>query len=320
MFFRQLEYLLALAEHQNFSRAAAHCNVSQPTLSNAIRQLEIELGSTIVLRHQRFQGLTPEGQRILEWSKRILSDRNSMRQDLSILKKELTGRLRLGVMPTSTPILPYINKKFLDAHPKSRIDVRFLGNEELRIKLMSFDIDAGVTYIDQPQPAPLLSMPLYKEHLSLLIPQAVGVSGASEMTWGEAAKLKLCLLPTHMHERQVIDAAFASVGEAPTPQIESDSIVNLAFHTMFSGFATIVPSHFELVAGGFPGARVIRLVNPEVTRHVGLVYVDGDPMLPMARALLAILKPLSATDSPMAWYRPEEEPARRSGAVRPRER
>ena len=301
MFLRQLEYLVALAQEKHFGRAALHCNVSQPSLSNAIKQLEVELSTPIVLRQKRFQGFSPEGQRIVEWSKRILADRDGMLQELSILRKSLTGRLRLGAMPTSTPVLPYINRRFLDVHPGVRMDVSFLGLEEMRLKLINFELDAGITYIDQKQPASLISFPLYKEHLSLLVPKDSRFVGQSRMTWAEAAELNLCLLPPHMHERQIIDSVFASVGKTPTPQIESDSIVNLAFHTMYSGAITIVPSHFSLVVGGFPGTRIVKLVNPSVVREVGLIWVDGDPLLPMANALLATLKALCASGELASW-------------------
>jgi DNA-binding transcriptional LysR family regulator len=294
MFLRQLEYLVALAQEQHFTRAAQHCNVSQPSLSNAIKQLERELGTPIVLRHQRFQGFTAEGARIIEWSKRILADRDAMLQELSVLKKNLSGRLRLGAMPTSSPILPFINRKFLALYPGVQIEVSFLGLEELRVKLTNFDLDVGITYIDQKQPVPLVSLPLYKEHLSLLVPDKGRFRTAAEITWSEAAELPLCLLSSNMHERTIIDSAFASVGKAPTPQIESDSIVNLAFHTMTDGGVTIVPSHFDLVIGAFPGTRIVRLVQPEVVREVGLIWVDGDPMLPMAKAMLGLLKSLTS--------------------------
>jgi DNA-binding transcriptional LysR family regulator len=293
MFLRQLEYLVALAQEQHFTRAAQHCNVSQPSLSNAIKQLERELGTPIVLRHQRFQGFTAEGARIIEWSKRILADRDAMLQELSVLKRNLSGRLRLGAMPTSSPILPFINRRFLELHPGVQIEVSFLGLEELRVKLTNFDLDVGITYIDQKQPVPLVSLPLYKEHLSLLVPDTGAFRDATQMSWAEAAELPLCLLSPNMHERTIIDTAFASVGKAPKPQIESDSIVNLAFHTMTAGGVTIVPSHFDLVIGAFPGTRILRLVQPEVVREVGLIWVEGDPMLPMAKAMLGLLKSLT---------------------------
>jgi DNA-binding transcriptional LysR family regulator len=292
MFLRQLEYLVALAQEQHFSRAARHCNVSQPTLSNAIKQLEAEFGTPIVLRHQRFQGFTAEGSRVVEWSKRILADRDAMLQELSVLKKTLSGRIRLGAMPTSSPVLPHINGFFLKRHPGVQVDVSFLGLDELRVKLINFELDVGITYIDQKQPPPLTSCRLYDEHLSLLVPDDARFP-AGTTTWSTAASLPLCLLAPHMHERQIIDAAFASVGKTAMPLIESDSIVNLAFHTMLGGVVTVVPSHFELVIGGFPGTRIVKLVEPKVVREVGLIWVDGDPMLPMAKAMLDAVKAIA---------------------------
>jgi DNA-binding transcriptional LysR family regulator len=289
MFLRQLEYLVTLAQEQHFSRAARHCNVSQPSLSNAIKQLETEFGTPIVLRHQRFQGFTAEGSRVVEWSKRILADRDAMLQELSMLKKTLSGRLRLGAMPTSSPVLPQINRHFIELHPGVQVEVSFLGLEEMRVKLINFELDVGVTYIDQKQPAPLTSFPMYTEHLSLLVPNDPRFPSAT-MTWSAAADLPLCLLPPHMHERQIIDAAFAAVGKKPSPAIVSDSIVNLAFHTMLGGMVTIVPNHFETVIGAFPGTRLVDLVKPEVVRQVGLIWVEGNPMLPMARAMLVSVK------------------------------
>jgi DNA-binding transcriptional LysR family regulator len=266
VFLRQLEYLVALAQEQHFTRAAQHCNVSQPSLSNAIKQLERELGTPVVLRHQRFQGFTAEGARIIEWSKRILADR----------------------------------------HPGVQVEVSFLGLEEMRVKLTNFELDVGITYIDQKQPVPLVSLPLYKEHLSLLVPDRPGAAAPSQMTWSAAAALPLCLLSANMHERTIIDSAFASVGKSPVPLIESDSIVNLAFHTMASGMVTVVPSHFDLVIGAFPGTRVIRLVEPEVIREVGLIWVGGDPILPMAKAMLGLLKSLSGHGEIASWLTARE--------------
>jgi len=294
MFLRQLEYLVALSHEHHFSRAAQHCNVSQPTLSNAIKQLEAELGTPIVMRHQRFQGFTAEGRRVVEWSKRMLADRNGMLQELSVLRKNLTGRLRLGAMPTSSPVLPFINQRFLAQHPGVKMEVSFLGLEQMRVQLTNFDLDVGITYIDQMHPVPLVSFPLYKESLSLLVPDDQRFPKMESMNWAEASELPLGLLPPGMHERQIIDSAFAAAGKTASPRVESDSLVNLAFHTMLNGVATIVPSHFDRVIGAFPGTRVIRLVEPEVVRQVGLIWVAGDPMLPMAKAMLDLLKAMLA--------------------------
>ncbi len=313
MFIRQLEYLVALSQLRHFSRAAQHCNVSQPSLSNAIKQLEEELGTPVVLRHQRFQGFTAEGLRVVEWAKRIIADRNSMLQELSVLRRNLSGQLRLGAMPTCSPILPFIDRQFAKRHPGVRFQVSFLGLEEMRVKLANFDLDVGITYTDQKQPVPLASYPLYREHLSLLVPDSADFPAGESVSWAEAAALPLALLPSHMHERQIIDSAFAAAGTAPTARMESDSIVNLAFHTMNGGLATIIPEHFVHVIGAFPRTRIVPLVEPDVVREVGLVWVEGDPMLPMAKAIYTLLKSLCESGELGRLLHPPRTPAAKAG-------
>src|ERR1041385_1866595 len=105
MVIKQLMYVAALARERHFGRAAESCNVSQPTLSAAVRQLEEELGAPIVERGQRFAGFTPEGECVLEYAKRILSECDALKQDLGRLRQGLIGRLRLGVMPTAQPVV-----------------------------------------------------------------------------------------------------------------------------------------------------------------------------------------------------------------------
>ena len=95
MFFRQLQYLTALAQEEHFGRAAARCNVSQPSLSSAIKQLELTLGVPIVLRGRRFLGFTSEGQKIIEWAERVISQRDAMLVELSGMRENFEGRLRL---------------------------------------------------------------------------------------------------------------------------------------------------------------------------------------------------------------------------------
>ncbi|MEM8742254.1 MAG: LysR family transcriptional regulator, partial [Pseudomonadota bacterium] len=75
---RQLQYLVALGRARHFTRAAAACNVTQPTLSGRIRQLEQELGVPIVKRGQRFQGFTEEGERVLIWANRIVEAKDKL--------------------------------------------------------------------------------------------------------------------------------------------------------------------------------------------------------------------------------------------------
>jgi len=91
MLVRHLSYFVTLARERHFARAAEICNIAQPTLSAAIRKLEEDLGVHLVLRSQRFAGLTPEGEKLLVWGRQILTDYNSLRDELTGLRHGLTG-------------------------------------------------------------------------------------------------------------------------------------------------------------------------------------------------------------------------------------
>src|SRR5436190_17444949 len=98
---RQLESLVALSRARHFAKAAQACYVSQPALSEGIRKLEEELGIPLVQRGRRFDGLTPEGERVVLWAQRILADRDAMQGEIQALRAGLSGRLRIGTVPTA---------------------------------------------------------------------------------------------------------------------------------------------------------------------------------------------------------------------------
>jgi DNA-binding transcriptional LysR family regulator len=97
------------------------------------------------------------------------------------------------------------------------------------------------------------------------------------------------------HERKIVDNAFNEAGEKPSPYVTSDSIMNLIYHVMFAGLVTVIPQNFLLMSGKFSGVRAIKLVEPEVSHQVGLVWSSTEPMMPMARAMVSIIKELKAS-------------------------
>jgi DNA-binding transcriptional LysR family regulator len=96
----KLELLLALAKERHFGRAAEACGVTQPTMSTSLKQLEEILGVMLVQRGSRFQGFTPEGERTLDWARRIVGDTRAMRQEINSLKDKLSGEIRIAAIPT----------------------------------------------------------------------------------------------------------------------------------------------------------------------------------------------------------------------------
>lgn len=95
--------LLALASERHFGRAAEAVGVTQQTLSAAIKQLEERFGVLLVQRGSRFQGFTPEGEKALEWARRIVGDARAMQQDVRTLRRDLSGHLRIAAIPIVEP-------------------------------------------------------------------------------------------------------------------------------------------------------------------------------------------------------------------------
>jgi DNA-binding transcriptional LysR family regulator len=293
MLFRQLQYLVALSQEGHFGRAAQRCHVSQPSLSSAVKQLELSLGVPIVMRGRRFLGFTPEGERIVEWAKRVTAQRDAMMVELSRMRKNLEGRIRIGAMPNSSPVLPLFSRALTERHPGVDVEIRFLGMEETRLGLNSYALDVGFTYTETDSLADLKALPVYDERLSLLVPEDSEWALRDEITWREAATLPLCLLDKSMHERRIVDEAFAQCGCMPDAIVTaSDSILNLIFHVMYAGLTTVVPTHFTQLPGRLPGTKAVRLIEPEVMRKVGLVWSPTEPTMPMANIMVSIAKQL----------------------------
>ena len=116
----KLEFLIAIAHEKHFGRAAEVCGVTQPTLSAGLKQLEETLGVMLVRRGSRFLGFTNEGERVLEWARRIVSDARGLRQDVEALKRGLTGHLRIAAIPTALPIVAALTTPFQARHPEVR--------------------------------------------------------------------------------------------------------------------------------------------------------------------------------------------------------
>src|SRR5262245_5807039 len=92
----KLEFIIALARERNFSDAAQACNVTEPTLAAGLKQLEDMFGVALLQPSSRFTGFTTEGERVLDWARRIVSETAAMRHEVNALKRGLVGHNRLA--------------------------------------------------------------------------------------------------------------------------------------------------------------------------------------------------------------------------------
>ncbi|AWK85649.1 LysR family transcriptional regulator [Azospirillum thermophilum] len=296
----KLEFLIALATEKHFGRAAQVCGVSQPNLSAAIKQLEATLGVPLVDRGARFIGFTAEGERVLEWARRIVGDFKAMRADVETMKCGLTGTLRLAVVPTALPLVQRLTSTFWSLHPGIKIIISSHSSTEILSRIENLEAEAGITYLDNEPVGNVDEVPLYRERYHL-ITSAEGPLGARDtVTWEEAGSLPLCLLNSNMQNRRIIDRAFSEAGVRAEPMLESNSIVVLSNHLCTGMWSTIMP---RIMADSLmlpPTIRAIPIVAPEVSTLIGLVVARRDPQPPLTAALITDARRLAPDLATMA--------------------
>jgi DNA-binding transcriptional LysR family regulator len=295
MLIQHLAYLAAVAREGHFGRAAETCHVTQPTLSNGIRRLEAELGVTLVRRGHRYEGLTPEGERMLTWAHRILADTDGMRMDVDAMREGLAGRLRLGVIPTALPVMTFLTAPLLRRHRALELSVQSQASREIEQGLHDSHVDVGVTYLENEPLHGVRTLPLYDERYVLLTAADGPHAAAERVRWSDAAAERLCLLSPDMQHRRIVDGVFRAVGAEPRPVVETNSISTLYAHVR-EGLLGAVMAHTWLRLFPVPeGMRAVPLAEPDVRQAIGLVWLDRRPEPLLPRALIA-----SARDTDIA--------------------
>ena len=289
MFIRQLEYLVTLAREKHFAKAAEACHVSQPALSSAIRSLEKELGVMIVQRGRRFLGLTAEGERVLAWARQTLASLSYMREDAATAKSTMTGTLRMGAIPTSMTAAAFLTGPCFSAYPNIRYTLSSLTADAIISQLDHFELDIGLTYLDDTVIEGFEKLPLFEERYILLAGHSVALE--STLTWEQAARLPLCLLTGKMRNRQIIDSAFRRAGVQPSVILETDSLFSLYAHVSEAGLFSIVP-HSLLNFFDLQNRVQARPILPRLTRAIGLIARNQPTLAPVTAAVWEIARGL----------------------------
>jgi DNA-binding transcriptional LysR family regulator len=300
MFIRQLEYLVTLAREKHFAKAAEACHVSQPALSSGIRGLEKELGVMIVQRGRRFLGLTVEGERVLAWAQQTLASLSYMREDASAAKSTMTGTLRLGAIPTTMTVAAFLTGPCIAAYPNIRYTLSSLTADAIVGQLDDFELDLGLTYLDDEVIEGFEKLHLFDERYVLLAGRNAPLEPT--FTWEQAARLPLCLLSGKMRNRQIIEAAFRRAGVQPTVILETDSLFSLYAHVSESGLFSIVP-HSLLNFFDLQTRVQARPIVPQLTRAIGLIARNQPSLAPITGAVWEIARGLdlqSRFDLPLA--------------------
>jgi DNA-binding transcriptional LysR family regulator len=294
----KLEFLLALARERHFGRAAEACGVTQPTLSAGVKQIEEQMGVLLVNRGSRFQSFTPEGEKVLDWARRIVGDTRAMRAEVNALRHGLTGRLRIAAIPTALAMIASLTTPFRQRHPNVRFTIQSRTSIEVLEQLDNLEIDAGVTYLDNEPLGRVTAVPLYRERYRLITSSDAPLGDRDSVTWAEVAQVPLCLLTPNMQNRRIIEGLLRGAGGNPQPTLESNSMIVLFAHVRTGSWASVMPAKLAETLGLTETIRAIPITEPEAVHTIGLVVPSREPMTPLNAALVAEAKRLARTLDP----------------------
>ena len=250
-------------------------------------------GVLLVQRGSRFHGFTPEGERVLEWARRIVGDARAMRQDIDALKRGLVGHVKIAAIPTALAMTAMLTTPYRAKHPSVRFSIVSKTSIDVLRLLDDLEVDAGLTYLDNEPVGRVNTVPLYYEEYRLLTSPAGAFGDRDSVTWAEVGQVPLCLLTPDMQNRRIIDALLRSAGQEPSPTLESNSMIVLFAHVRTGKWASIMPAKLAETLGLTDNVRSIPIVEPAATHAVGLIIPHREPMTPLITALVTEARALA---------------------------
>lgn len=290
---RDLEYLVAVADHASFRRAAASCAVSQPTLSTQVKKLETELGAVLVDRSAAPLRLTPVGEEAVRRARRLLHDAAELRDAVRAQAHPEAGTLRLGVFPTlGAYLLPRVLGGVRGRFPELNLLITEEKSDDLLALLRAGDLDAVVVAL--PVAGPDLAVrPLFREDFLLAVPSdhpladAAGPLTARRLTGTEV----ILLAPGHCLGDQVADW-LVRVGGRRRDDYRATSLESLRSVVAAGGGATLLPALAAQPAVSGSDAVVTRpVVQPVPSRDLALVWRAGSARADLLEELAPALVP-----------------------------
>jgi len=304
---RDMQYLVSLADHRHFGRAAAASFVSQPTLSTQIKKLEDELGVTLVERSPRKVMLTPAGHDIAERARRILAEVDQLKESARRTRDPEAGSVRLGIFPTLGPyLLPHVLPKIRERFPRLELLLIEEKTEVVLRQLREGRLDVGV-----------LALPLHDEQLHveflfeepfvLAVPQAHALAKRSTLSLHDLAHERLLLLEDgHCLRDQALDVCTLA-GSGERNGFRATSLETLRQMVAANVGITLLPTlSVKPPVAHSDDIRLLRFRDSHPSRRIGMVWRRSSAMAGFLLKLAEVFR-----DLPKSLLKPD------AGAARP---
>jgi LysR family transcriptional regulator, hydrogen peroxide-inducible genes activator len=271
---RQLQFLIALAEHGSFSRAAEAVYVTQPTLSAAIKELEMTLGTVLVERGARGAVLTPAGEAVLERARRVMAEAEDLVIAAQAAGEPLSGPFKLGVIPTIAPfLLPRVLPRLRADYPKLEIFLREDLTERLFDGLRERRLDAALVAL--PYESPMIeTRTIWSDEFLFACTAEHRFAGAEALDPAQLADEPLLLLEDGHCLR---DHALAACSMGTARSDFAATSLHTLVHMVKSGLGATLLPRMAVDAGLVDqmGLEVLPFDPPVAGREIGVAWRKG---------------------------------------------
>ncbi len=284
---RDLRYLLAVAEHGHFGRAARACGISQPTLSVQVRKLEEMLGVALFERSSKMVAPTAACERLIGHARAAVAEAEAILAVARSLRDPLAGRLRLGIIPTLAPyLLPLVFAPLREALPGLEVEPWEDQTTALLERLRAHELDAALL-ASETDGADLASRPLFAEPFLAALPPEHPLAGRAVVAEADLARDILVLADGHCLREQTLAACGQS--GAPGGALRAASLPTL-LNMVAAGYGTtLIPG---LAAGAAQDAGIV--LRPLAARAGRTVRIAWRAHFPRRAAVEAVGEVIAA--------------------------
>ncbi|MEB0079370.1 LysR family transcriptional regulator [Pseudomonas sp. CCI3.2] len=292
MDFRQLRYFVAVYEEGHVGRAAERLSLSQPALSQQIRQLEHSLDVSLFERTSKRLLPTLAAHTLYNHALPLLDGMQQARDALRNFRGQSVRTLAIGVLQTVLYLVPQLLEQLRKAQPHLVVHIYELSGLEIERRLLNGALDIGISFLPAHQPG-LHSLVLYEDELQLVVPVDHPLREFKKVSVSQAAELPMLLLGEEYQVRQIWQAQLANLGRRPHVQAELNSMAGILDSLLNTSLATVLPGRVQRVQGS-SSLLWKPLTEPRVPLKVGLVYRDAQRHQPALELLRTLLEDKSA--------------------------
>lgn len=272
MLARHIQYFLAVAEYHSFTRAAAALHVSQPALSQQVKQLEESLGAQLFDRSGRKTRLTDAGEVYLRYAHSAAQALEQGKRAIHDVADLSRGSLRIALTPTFTPYLigPLV-EAFHQRYPNITLNLREIAQEQIEERLLADELDVGIAF-EGARPQEIETHPLLVETLALVVGSRHPLAGQRTAGLEALNAASLILLNAEFASREQIDRYCRQHGIRPHVQMEANAIGAVIEVVRRTRLATLLPA---AIARTYPDLVAIELEPQRLQRRVVLMQRQG---------------------------------------------